>query len=72
MNGLDVVSMFANLLVKGSGNTKNDRLPLSQEDVSLLNRKFAVSSADAIYQVLRDTGARVGEVSDLLIDNVSL
>ena len=47
-NGLDVVSVFANLLVKGSGHTKNDRLPLSQQDVSQLNTKFADSSVDAL------------------------
>lgn len=71
-NGLEVVSMFANLLVKGAGHTKNDRLPLSQEDVSLLNKRFAGSSVDAIYQVLRDTGTRVGEVSGLLVGDISL
>lgn len=71
-NGLEVVSMFANLLVKGAGHTKNDRLPLSQEDVSLLDKKFAGSSVDAIYQVLRDTGTRVGEVSGLLVGDISL
>ena len=71
-NGLDVVSMFANLLVKGSGHTKNDRLPLTQQDVSLLNSKFSGSSVGAIYTLLRDTGMRVGEVSGLLVGNVSL
>ena len=71
-NGLDVVSVFANLLVKGSGHTKNDRLPLSQQDVSQLNTKFASSSVDALYQLLRDTGCRVGEVAGLLVGEVSL
>ena len=71
-NGLDHISAFTNLLVKGSGHTKNDRLPLSQEDVSLLNEKFAGSSVDAIYKVLRDTGARVGEVAGILVGDVSL
>ena len=71
-NGLDHISAFTNLLVKGSGHTKNDRLPLSQEDVSLLNDKFAGSSVDAIYKVLRDTGARVGEVAGILVGDVSL
>ena len=71
-NGLDVVSMFANLLVKGSGHTKNDRLPLTQQDVSLLNNKFAGSSVGAIYTLLRDTGMRVGEVAGLLVGDVRL
>jgi integrase len=71
-NGLDHISAFTNLLVKGSGHTKNDRLPLSQDDVSLLNKKFAGQTTEAIFTILRDTGARVGEVAGLLVSDISL
>ena len=70
-NGLDLPSPFV-FLIKDATHTKNDRLPLSQEDVSLLNDKFAGSSVDVIYKVLRDTGARVGEVAGILVGDVSL
>ena len=70
-NGLDLPSPFV-FIIKDATHTKNDRLPLSQEDVSLLNKKFAGSSVDVIFQVLRDTGARVGEVAGLLVGDVSL
>jgi integrase len=70
-NGIDLPSPFV-FLIKDAGHTKNDRLPLSQEDVSLLNSKFAGSSVDVIYKVLRDTGARVGEVAGILVGDVSL
>ena len=71
-NGLDVVSVFANLLVKGAGQTKHDRLPLGKTDIRLLNDKMLGSSVEHIYTLLRDTGARVGEVAGLLVGDVSL
>ena len=70
-NGLDLPSPFV-FIIKDATHTKNDRLPLSQDDVSLLNNKFAGSSVDVIYQLLRDTGARVGEVAGILVGDVSL
>jgi len=70
-NGIDLPSPFV-FIIKDAGHTKNDRLPLNSEDVSLLNRQLEGSSVDAIYKVLRDTGARVGEVAGLLVGDVSL
>ena len=70
-NGLDLPSPFV-FIIKDATHTKNDKLPLTQQDVSQLNSKFAGSSVDAIYQLLRDTGARVGEVAGLLVGDVSL
>lgn len=70
-NGLDLSSPFV-FIIKDATHTKNDRLPLSQDDVTLLNKKLASSSVDVIYQVLRDTGARVGEVAGLLVGDISL
>ena len=70
-NGIDLPSPFV-FIIKDAGHTKNDRLPLNREDVSLLNRQLEGSSVDAIYKVLRDTGARVGEVAGLLVGDVSL
>jgi len=71
-NGLDTSSPFNGLIIKGATHTKNDKLPLTQDDVSLLNNKFSGSSVDVIYKVLRDTGMRVGEVAGLLVGDVSL
>ena len=70
-NGLDLLSPFV-FIIKDATHTKNDKLPLTQQDISLLNTKFAGSSVDVIFKVLRDTGMRVGEVAGLLVGDVSL
>jgi integrase len=70
-NGLDLPSPFV-FIIKDAGHTKNDRLPLTQNEVSQLNSKFKGSSVDVIYGLLRDTGARVGEVAGILVGDISL
>jgi integrase len=71
-NGLDTSSPFNGLIIKGSTHTKNDKLPLTQQDVSQLNSQMSASTAEPIYILLRDTGMRVGEVAGLLVGDVSL
>ena len=67
-NGLDTSSPFNGLIIKGSTHTKNDKLPLTKQDVS----QMSASTAEPIYILLRDTGMRVGEVAGLLVGDVSL
>ena len=71
-NGLDTSSPFNGLIIKGSTHTKNDKLPLTQQDVSQLNSQMSATTAQPIYILLRDTGMRVGEVAGLLVGDVSL
>jgi len=71
-NGLDIQSVFAGLLIKGAEATKHDRLPLTLEDVWLLNRTFKDKPTEVYYALLRDTGMRVGELAGLLVGDVSL
>jgi hypothetical protein len=55
---------FAGLLIKGAGSSKADRHPLSDEQVEELKAVFEDDPiTNALFVVLRDTGARVAEDS---------
>ena len=70
---LDIRNPFADVIIKGATATKDDRLPLSQEDVSLLNGAFeAPDDICALWTTLRDTGARMSEIVYLTVGDVSL
>ena len=69
-NSLDMTSVFAGLLIKGAGASKNDRLPLTDEDLKTAGTEFADNDiAWALYITLRDTGARVAEISGLRVQD---
>jgi hypothetical protein len=55
---LPIKNRFAKVIVKDAAATKDDRLPLSKEDIHKLNQSFdAPDDIAAIWTTLRDTGA---------------
>ena len=69
-NSLDMASVFAGLLIKGPGASRNDRLPLTDEDLKAAGAEFAEDEiAWALYITLRDTGARVSEIAGLRVQD---
>jgi integrase len=62
-----------NVKIKGAGATKHDRLPLSDDQVVTLETAFSSdATAWALFVTLRDTGARVSEVSGLRVKDCDL
>ncbi|MER9628926.1 tyrosine-type recombinase/integrase [Mesorhizobium sp. M0296] len=64
---LDMKNPFSQLEIKGAANSRDARLPLSEDDMTALApvmEKGDVSLV-AIWVALRDTGARLGEVCNL-------
>jgi integrase len=65
-HSLTIPNVFTNLKIKGAGATKHDRLPLSDDQVVILEAAFSSDdTAWGLYVTLRDTGARVSEISGL-------
>ena len=72
-HSLTIPNVFTNLKIKGAGATKHDRLPLSDNQVITLEAAFSKDdTAWALYVTLRDTGARVSEVSGLRVKDCDL
>jgi integrase len=72
-HSLAIPNVFTNLKIKGAGATKHDRLPLSDNQVITLEAAFSKDdTAWALYVTLRDTGARVSEVSGLRVKDCDL
>ena len=72
-HSLTIPNVFTNLKIKGAGATKHDRLPLSDDQVVTLETAFSSDdTAWALYVTLRDTGARVSEVSGLRVKDCDL
>ena len=66
--GIDWTSPFAGLLIKGAGSSKADRHPLSDEQVEQLKTVFEADPVtNALFVILRDTGARLAEVAGLRV-----
>ena len=65
-HSLTIPNVFTNLKIKGAGASKHDRLPLTDSQLTLLEPAFSGDAiAWALYVTLRDTGARVSEISGL-------
>jgi integrase len=72
-HSLTIPNVFTNLKIKGAGATKHDRLPLSDDQVVTLETAFSSdATAWALFVTLRDTGARVSEVSGLRVKDCNL
>jgi integrase len=72
-HSLTIPNAFTNLKIKGAGATKHDRLPLSDDQVVTLETAFSSdATAWALFVTLRDTGARVSEVSGLRVKDCDL
>ena len=69
----DISNPFQGIVIKGSGATRDDRLPLTKAEISALNAVFDTpEDIAAIWATLRDTGARMSEVVYLAVGDVSL
>ena len=65
---IDWTSPFAGLLIKGAGSSKADRHPLTDEQVEQLKTVFEADPVtNALFVILRDTGARLAEVAGLRV-----
>jgi integrase len=71
---LDCGNRFEKLEIKGAGSHKDQRAPLSEQDMALLEKVMLKSDGDilgAIWITLSDTGARLGEVCNLRVCDVN-
>lgn len=70
---LPIRNVFSKMVIKNAGATKDDRLPLSKEDIYELDKVFdAPDDVFALWTTLRDTGARLSEVVYLTVEDVNL
>ena len=70
---LDCKNVFAGIRVKGSGASKTDRLPITEEQLEGASQDFSNDPlAAALFVTLRDTGCRVAEVTGLLVRDIDL
>jgi hypothetical protein len=70
---LPIRNVFSRMVIKGTGATKDDRLPLSKEDIHKLNQSFdAPDDIAGLWATLRDTGARLSEIVYLAVGDVDL
>ena len=70
---LNIRNPFLGVIIKGAGASKEDRLPLTEQDISLLDGVYdAPDDISALWATLRDTGARLSEITYLEVGDVSL
>mgnify|MGYP001290838652 CR=1 FL=1 len=66
-------NVFQKMVIKGAGASKDDRLPLSKDDIYELDKVFdAPDDVFALWTTLRDTGARLSEIVYLTVEDVNL
>jgi integrase len=64
---------FAELQVAGAGTSKQDRLPLSEQDFQAAIPHFQGNpDAELLFWLLADTGARLGEIVGLEVQDIDL
>lgn len=71
-NALDVSSPFNGIIIKNSAHTKNDRLPLTADEVRQVNGVMKDTSVFPLWVLMRDLGMRTAEASGLLVGDISL
>ena len=70
---LDCRNPFAALKVEGAGASKQDRSPLSEEDMALLLPAYESNpDAKALFLTLADTGARLAEIVGLEVQDLDV
>lgn len=70
---LNITNPFQGVLIKGAGASKEDRLPLSTEELSELDTVFdAPDDIAALWTTLKDTEARLSEIVYLEVQDVNL
>lgn len=71
-HALDTVSIFANMEIKNSAHTKDDRHPLTADEVIQVNGVMKDTTVWPLWVMMRDLGMRTAEVSGLLVGEISL
>ena len=70
---LNIRNPFQGIIIKGAGASKDDRLPLTEQEVVSLNAVFdKPDDVSALWATLRDTGARLSEVVYLTVGDIDL
>ena len=70
---LNIPNVFNGVRIKGATATAEDRLPISDADLSAVLPNFAEDAvAYAIFVTLADTGARLAEITGLEVQDVDL
>ena len=71
--GLNIPNVFAKLRIKGAGASRQDRLPISEDQLqALITRVQDNTVAYALVVFLADTGARLGELVGLEVQDIDL
>jgi integrase len=70
---LDFRNVFQAIKIKGAGSSNTDRLPITDEQLTLITPAFASSDvASSLLLLLTDTGARLAEITGLEAKDVDL
>lgn len=70
---LPVRNVFSRIIIKDAKASKDDRLPLTEQEIASLNTTFsAPDDVAALWACLRDTGARLSEIVFLTVEDVDL
>jgi integrase len=70
---LDFRNVFQSIKIKGAGSSSTDRLPITDEQLTLMGPAFASNdTAKALLLLLTDTGARLAEITGLEAKDVDL
>jgi len=71
-NGLEHTSPFNGIIIKDSAHTKDDRLPLTVDEVRQVNGVMKDTLVWPLWVMMRDLGMRTAEVSGLIVGDISL
>ena len=71
-NGLEHTSPFNGIIIKDSAHTKDDRLPLTNDEVRQVNGVMKDTLVWPLWVMMRDLGMRTAEVSGLIVGDISL
>ena len=70
---LNVRNPFNGVIIKNAKSSRDDRKPLTEQDIHLLNGEYMDKPlVAALWATLRDTGARLSEVVYLTVGDVNL
>jgi len=71
--GLNIPNVFAQMRIKGAGESRADRLPISEKQLKAFEEVVShLPVASTLVMLLMDTGARLGEVVGLEVQDVDL
>jgi len=70
---LDMRNVFQGMKIKGAGASKTDRLPITETQLASLWPAFESNPpALTLLTVLADTGARLAEITGLMVQDVDV